>query len=233
MAPYVNFRDLGGAPTPDGRVRSGRLFRSDSLAACDRADVEALIASHGVRTVIDLRREHEVLATPMHRLEEAGVRVDHRSLIDPSVRALTGRDIDTTLAERYQSILASSGDQFVSVIRIIADGSNHPLVFQCAAGKDRTGLVAAVVFQVLGVDDATICADYAKTAEVIDLILAKFAGRTGVAPGPRIMSADAETMQVALDWLRVQHGGAAGYLTTHGLTSDELEAMRVSLVERS
>src|SRR5262245_53971083 len=146
-ASYVNFRDLGGHATADGGVvRTGRLYRSDSLASCSADDVEHLVFVLGIRTIIDLRRDHEVERSPVEALGAAGVRVEHRSLIDPAVPAIAGPDlVDTTLPERYVSILESSGSQFVSVVGLIADDDNHPLVFQCAAGKDRTGLVAALV----------------------------------------------------------------------------------------
>ncbi|MET0627947.1 MAG: tyrosine-protein phosphatase [Acidimicrobiia bacterium] len=230
---YINFRDLGGHVAAGGTVRTGRVFRSDSLAHCDASDIEQLVGSHQVRTVVDLRRDHEVEAAPMDGLQRAGVRVEHLSLIDPAVPALETPDlVDSTLAERYTSILQTSGAQFVSVLRIIADDANHPLVFQCAAGKDRTGLVAAILLQILGVDDDAITTDYAQTAAVIDLLLARFTAR---APdreplGPRIMSAEASTMQSALDWLRHEHGGAEQYARTHGLTAGEIGALRTSLV---
>ncbi|HEX5586927.1 MAG TPA: tyrosine-protein phosphatase [Acidimicrobiia bacterium] len=233
MTGYVNFRDLGGHRTSTGTVRTGRVFRSDSLAHCDASDIGRLVGSHHVRTVIDLRREHEVEAAPMDALQTAGVRVEHLSLIDPAVPALETPDlVDSTLAERYAAILHSSGSQFVSVLRLIADDTNHPLVFQCAVGKDRTGLVAAVLLQILGVDDDAIAADYARTAAVVDLLLARL---TAVAPdrqppGPRIMSAEAATMRSALDWLRDHHGGAEPYALAHGLTEAEIAALRGSLV---
>jgi protein-tyrosine phosphatase len=233
MAGYLNFRDLGGHEATGGTVRTGRVFRSDSLAHCDASDIERLVGSHQVRTVVDLRRDHEVEAAPMDGLQRAGVRVEHLSLIDPAVPALDTPDlVDSTLAERYASILQTSGSQFVSVLRIIADDATHPLVFQCAAGKDRTGLVAAILLQILGVDDDAITADYARTAVVIDLLLARFAARAPdrVPPGPRIMSAEASTMQAALDWLRDRHGGAEQYARAHGLTAGEIGALRTSLV---
>ena len=232
-AGYINFRDLGGHEATGGTVRTGRVFRSDSLAHCDASDIERLVGAHQVRTVIDLRRDHEVEAAPMDGLQRAGVRVEHLSLIDPAVPALETPDlVDSTLAERYASILQTSGSQFVSVLRIIADDAAHPLVFQCAAGKDRTGLVAAMLLQILGVDDAAITADYARTAVVIDLLLARFAALAPdrMAPGPRIMSAEASTMQAALDWLRDRHGGAEQYARAHGLTAGEIGALRTSLV---
>jgi len=232
-AAYVNFRDLGGHPTPTGVVRRGHLFRSDSLAQCTPDDVEHLVRSHRVATIVDLRRELEVEMAPMDTLRGAGVRVEHLSLIDPAVPAISTQDIDGTLTDRYVSILSTSGTQFVSVMQLIADERNHPLVFQCAAGKDRTGLVAALVLELLGVDDEVIVADYAKTAEVADLILARL---TATMPnvgtlGPRIMSAEASTMRGALDWLRATHGSAEAYLVTNGLTVDEITTMRASLIE--
>lgn len=230
---YVNFRDVGGHRAADGTVRTGRVFRSDSLAHCDASDVERLVGSHHVRTVIDLRRDHEVEVAPLDGLRSAGVRVEHLALIDPAVPALETPDlVDATLGERYASILHTSGAQFVSVLRHIADETNHPLVFQCAAGKDRTGLVAAILLQILGVDDDTITADYAHTAVVIDVLLARFAARAPdrEPPGPRIMSAEASTIQAALDWIREHHGDAEGYALAHGLTAGEVSALRTSLV---
>jgi protein-tyrosine phosphatase len=233
---YVNFRDLGGHATASGHhVRTGRVYRSDSLAHVEPSDVLHLVEERGITTVIDLRREHEVEAAPLVALETAGVRVVHQSLIDPAVPPLQTSDIvDGTLADRYLSILDTSGDQFVSVVRMISDGGNHPLVFQCAAGKDRTGLVAAMVLGLLGVDDETIAADYAKTATVVDMLLARLHARAPdrEPPGPRIMSAEASTMHAALDWMRDRYGSVEGYTRAHGLTDPEIAGLRDTMIER-
>ena len=107
-------------------------------------------------------------------------------------------------------------------------------MFQCAAGKDRTGLVAAMVLGLLGVDDDTITADYAATAAVVDRLLARLSARTPgrEPPGPRIMSAEAATMQHALDWMRAAHGSIEGYTRAYGLTEAEIDALRDDLIER-
>ena len=230
---YVNFRDLGGHPTPEGRIRTGLVYRSDSLAHVSESDVAHLVDDRGVTMVIDLRREHEVEATPLDALADAGVEVVHVSLIDPAVPPLQTRDIEGTLAERYVSILDSSGDQFASVVRMIADPGNHPVVFQCAAGQDRTGLVAAIVLGLLDVDDDTITADYAASAAVIDVLLARLSARAPgrEPPGPRIMSAEATTMQAALDWMRAEHGSIEAYVRAHGLSGREIDSLRTELVE--
>jgi protein tyrosine/serine phosphatase len=141
--------------------------------------------------------------------------------------------VEGTLADRYVSILDTSGEQFVSVLRMIADPGNHPIVFQCTAGKDRTGLVAAIVLGLLDVDDHTITTDYAATAAVIDALLARVQARAPerVPPGPRIMSAEAATMQVALDWMRATHGSIEDYVRRHGFTRRDLDSLRTELVE--
>jgi protein-tyrosine phosphatase len=230
---YVNFRDLGGHATPDGRVRSGLVYRSDSLAHVEATDVVHLVEERGIRTVVDLRRELEVELSPLDALASAGLRVVHVSLIDPAVPPLQTTDIEGTLAERYVSILDSSGEQFVTVLGMIADPASHPLVFQCAAGKDRTGLVAAMVLGLLGVDDDTITSDYAATAAVIDVLLARLHARAPgrEPPGPRIMSAEAATMQAALDWMRSMHGSVEGYTRAHGLTSTQIDTLRAALLK--
>jgi protein-tyrosine phosphatase len=231
---YVNFRDLGGHATPNGRVRTGHVYRSDSLAHVEPSDVVHLVEERGIVLVVDLRREHEVELAPLAALESAGVRVVHYSLIDPAVPPLQTTDIvDGTLADRYISILETSGEQIVSVLRLIADDANHPMVFQCAAGKDRTGLVAAIVLGLLGVEEGAIVADYAATAAVIDRLLARLSARMPgrEPPGPRIMSAEAATMQTALDWMRETYGSVEGYARAHGLTEAEIAALRDDLVE--
>jgi protein-tyrosine phosphatase len=231
---YVNFRDVGGHVTPVGRVRTGLVYRSDSLAHVEPEDVVHLVEERGVKMVVDLRREHEVEATPLEAIEEAGVRVVHISLIDPAVPPLQTTDlVDSTLADRYVSILNTSGDQFVSVLRLISEPANRPIVFQCAAGKDRTGLVAAILLGLLDVDDATITRDYAATAAVTDILLARLHARMPgrEPPGPRIMSAEAGTMQAALDWMRATHGSIEGYVSAHGFSEQELASLRRELLE--
>lgn len=234
---YVNFRDLGGHRTPDGPVRSGRVYRSDSLAHVNAADVEHLIDERGVRTVVDLRGATEVDAYPNHPMREAGATIHHVPLIDPAKREQSGFEWETmTLVDLYRFILESAGPQFVEVMQIIAEPANHPLVFHCAAGKDRAGLIAATVLGLLQVDDEEIVADYAQTAAALDELRARAQKRaegTGRAPADRFMTADAETMREVLAWLRAEHGGFEPYLLDHGFTAGELALLRASLIEQA
>jgi protein-tyrosine phosphatase len=231
----VNFRDLGGHATPDGPVRHGRVFRSDSLAHVNADDLEHLVEERGVRTVVDLRGATEVDAYPNHPMRDAGATIHHVPLIDPAKREQSGFEWETmTLVDLYRFILMSAGPQFVEVMQIIAEPANHPLVFHCAAGKDRAGLIAATVLGLLQVDDEEIVADYAQTSAALDELRArahKRAEGSGRAPADRFMTADAETMREALAWLRAEHGGFEPYMLSHGFTAGEVELMRASLIE--
>ena len=231
----VNFRDLGGHATPDGPVRHGRVFRSDSLAHVNADDVEHLVEERGVRTVVDLRGATEVDAYPNHPMRDAGATIHHVPLIDPAKREQSGFEWETmTLVDLYRFILMSAGPQFVEVMQVIAEPANHPVVFHCAAGKDRAGLIAATVLGLLRVDDEEIVADYAQTSAALDELRARAQRRaegTGRPPADRFMTADAETMREALAWLRAEHGGFEPYMLSHGFTAGEVALMRTSLIE--
>jgi protein-tyrosine phosphatase len=231
----VNFRDLGGHPTRNGVTRSGRVFRSDSLAHAAPEDVEHLVEERGVRTVVDLRGVAEVDAYPNRPMAEAGAVVHHVPLIDPEKRERAGLEWETmTLVDLYRFLLESAGAEFVEVLQIIAEPANHPLVFHCAAGKDRAGLVAATVLGLLEVDDEEIVADYAATSAAIEALkerAAKRAESTGRPPAARFMTAEAATMRDVLAWLRAEHGGFESYMLRHGLSDGEVALLRSSLVE--
>jgi protein-tyrosine phosphatase len=231
----VNFRDLGGHPTPDGVIRTGRVFRSDSLAHAAPDDVVHLVEERGVRTVVDLRGVAEVDAFPNRPMADAGVTIHHVPLIDPEKRERSGLEWDTmTLVDLYRFLLESAGAEFVEVLQIIAEPANHPLVFHCAAGKDRAGLVAATVLGLLEVDDEEIVADYAATSAAIEALTARAAKRaegTGRPPAARFMTAEAETMREVLAWLRATHRGFEPYMLSHGLSDGEITLLRTALLE--
>jgi protein-tyrosine phosphatase len=231
----VNFRDLGGHPTRGGVTRHGRVFRSDSLAHAAPEDVEHLVEERGVRTVVDLRGVAEVDAYPNRPMAEAGAVVHHVPLIDPEKREQSGLEWETmTLVDLYRFLLESAGAEFVEVLQIIAEPANHPLVFHCAAGKDRAGLIAATVLGLLEVDDEEIVADYAATSAAIEALkerAAKRAESTGRAPAARFMTAEAATMREVLAWLHAEHGGFEPYMLDHGLDVGEVALLRASLVE--
>ncbi|HZP31172.1 MAG TPA: tyrosine-protein phosphatase [Acidimicrobiia bacterium] len=231
----ANFRDLGGHSTPDGTVRTGRVFRSDSLAYLDRDEAERLVAELGVEVVLDLRSDQEVGELPLTTLEAAGMTVRRIPLLD----GLHASDEDfewesLTLVGLYQLMLDRCADGFVAATRLVADATHHPLVFQCAAGKDRTGVLAALVLGTLGVDDETIALDYARTAAAIEVIRRRLAARPATREVPeQFLAVEAATMRQLLQGLREEYGSVPGYLHARGLEPEAADALRAALVTRS
>lgn len=233
---YVNFRDLGGHRTPAGTVVHGQVYRSDTLSHCDPSQVAHLVEERGIRTIIDLRHGEEIASTPLTPLTDAGVVVEHIPLVDPARSNWQPLDASATLGDRYRFILENAGDEFVGALRVIAADSNRPLVFQCMAGKDRTGLLAAVLLGLLGVDDDTIVADYERTSDALPAMMARWEARGGLRQyDPEVikpyLTAEAATMRHALAALYDSHGSFEQYVLDHGLTADEVTHLRTVLVE--
>jgi protein-tyrosine phosphatase len=238
----ANFRDLGGYRTERGGVtRRGRLFRSDSLSYLSNRDVAALRDELGVRTVIDLRAGHEVeefghgpLAAHVQQLHLPIVdRTREPASADAPVRQ--GPKLDT-LDQIYGFMLGEYADRFAVVLRVIADRENHPLVFHCAAGKDRTGLVSALVLSLCGVPDESIVSDFAFTESRMPEIIARHTAWAERAAAEAEVAgqqygAQAATMHAVLQALREEHGSVEAYVLAAGLTTDEIEALRAALVE--
>ena len=214
----ANFRDLGGYRAGGRRLRTGRVFRSDSLSRLTESDVRHIVDELGVATVVDLRAGHEIETYGHGPLGSAGVRVHHLPIVDETRREHVERPPDAPdpstmpLDEIYLLMLDRYADRFVGVLRTLADEAKHPIVFHCAAGKDRTGLVAALLLALLGVDDETIAADYALTADAF-------------------LTAEDVVMRRLLSQMRARYGSAEAYLEAHGLEPEAIAALRASLLE--
>src|SRR5437868_3058205 len=142
-----NARDLGGLPRPGGLTRSHVLVRSDYLGHLTAPGREALIA-YGVTTVIDLRSASEVANKPNPFADGSGPAYVHRELIDDANMRQIGDSPD--MFERYLTILDNRPQAFRAIFESVAavDGG---VLFHCYAGKDRTGLIAAMLLHLAGV----------------------------------------------------------------------------------
>jgi protein-tyrosine phosphatase len=139
----------------------------------------------------------------------------------------------------YLALLEGSASNIVSAVRVFANEVDLPTVFHCAAGKDRTGVLAAVVLDAVGVSSEAIIADYALTAQRMRQISARLAQletyqrMAAVSRGIKgAATADVTSMAEFLDELYARYGGGAGYLTAHGVNNSELAALRTTLVTR-
>jgi protein-tyrosine phosphatase len=168
-----NFRDVGGYVGAGGRrVRWGRVFRSDHLGDLTTGDL-ALIERLGVRTVVDFQGAHEHGDGPRAALPEATIRRLARPIVDGPAEGSTFYDrvMDRSikrfevadLTRFYLRTLERSAPTFGEVLGLIAEPAHHAVVFHCRAGKDRTGLTAALLLAALGVADDDILDDYELT----------------------------------------------------------------------
>ncbi|MCT9077534.1 tyrosine-protein phosphatase [Streptomyces fulvoviolaceus] len=236
-----NFRDLGGYTTFDGRrIRTARLYRTDSLGKLSESTPDwDHFLSLGIRTVIDLRHPWEVeghgripshLSFTYHNLS-----IEHR----PYNQAALIHDVDPGpyLAERYMEVAEDGTKEIRRALELIAQAaeSAEPLVFHCASGKDRTGQLAALVLDLLGVPTPTIIEDFTLTELAAPALLTDWRARNGGrAPTWRAFGrAPASAMRLFLSSLKEHYGSVDGYVTQAlGLDAEALsEALRTHLLE--
>ena len=222
-----NFRDLGGYPTVDGRSLAwGRVFRADGLYRLTEGDVDRL-RPLGLRTVIDLRTADELSERGTFPLDDHPVDFHHLSIIDRTwdvdEAEEWGDDQAGFLRDKYHAMLEQGGDKVGAALRIISRADNCPVVFHCAAGKDRTGLVAGLLLAGLGVDDLTISADFALSAGAGERTRAwaidkspELAERFASMP-PAFYAAHPESMLGLLLDLRSTHGSVRGFCRSLGV----------------
>lgn len=157
----VNFRDVGGLRAGDGETRAGMLFRSGNLAQLEQSGIDAL-GQLGIRRIIDLRADDEVIHAPS-RLGELNVQVQRVPLFLGSVASFF--DDDISLEEMYRQLVDDSADRVIEVVRgVLAD---QPVLVHCTVGKDRTGVTVALALAAAGVEHGAVVADYARTEALL------------------------------------------------------------------
>jgi protein-tyrosine phosphatase len=234
----VNLRDVGGYPVAGGggtaggkgTVRWGTLLRSDALHRVDDSGRAALSAL-GLRTVVDLRTDEEVRVAPS-ALDDAGLQTFHVPVFDA---AAIGR-LPPELAAVYRYMIDDCGAAIASAIGRLCGDDALPGLVHCTAGKDRTGLVVALVLDVIGVPDEVIAADYALSAAYLDSGTAKAISRIRAISGIGrwldlgALGASPQVILDALARVRSRSGTVSDYLIGNGLTARDLGNLRTALV---
>ncbi len=223
----VNFRDLGGYATSDGRtVAWRRLFRADGLNKLSGADLDQL-SELGLATVIDLRTLDEAEqrgSFPVDRLPVSYLGLPLTDVL-PTTETLPDWKEAAYVATRYGAMVAEGGPMLTSAIDALAAADALPAVMHCSAGKDRTGVLSALLLAFLGVPDETIVSDYALSAEAMDRLLERLKAEYPEAQdeveryAPAILHVVPETMEQFLAELRAAYGTYDELAASLGVTS--------------
>lgn len=240
-----NLRDMGGYAAADGRrVKSRMLYRSGLMSLLTPAD-ERHLADLGITTVCDLRRGGERRRDPTRWCEPAGVHYWARDYDESSgvLSELLRGGISSAHAMRsamlslYPEILVDHAPSYRFLFERLIDG-HVPLLFNCSAGKDRTGVAAALILSALGVSRDTIIEDYLLTNRHAD-----FSRMTHGADGARrfgsadeavtrpLFAADADYLAAAFDSLDRDHGGLDAYLAAIGVDAEGRRRLRDVLLD--
>jgi protein-tyrosine phosphatase len=163
-----NFRDIGGYRAADGRqVRWGKIYRSGVMNGLTPADMDYLSAL-GINYICDLRSTDERRSEPNpflkggYKTKVLGVDYDMASSLEPIARARTREEAIEGFAASYMAFIDTLTPQYTTMFEHLVH-DDAPLAFNCSAGKDRTGVGAALILSVLGVPRDTVVSDYSLT----------------------------------------------------------------------
>ena len=228
-----NLRDLGGYEGAGGRTVKWRmLFRGDGV---HRLEPE-VFTELGIRTVLDLRTHGEI--------EERGrAEGEHDWHHLPMLKTIWERSSFTEdmsaerfLADRYLVMLDEGAESLVAILGLLADPDRLPAVFHCAAGKDRTGVVAAVVLALLGVDDDVIAHDYGLSRlgmdRMVEYIRVTYPDRyDAMSDQPSaFMQAPEAAMRLFLADVEAAYGSLPAYVSSLGVDGSTIDRLRTNLL---
>lgn len=252
LASIQNLRDLGGYSTTDGRTTRWRTFiRSAGMSELTNADRQEMV-DYGIAAVVDLRSLQNIEDAPNPFADLTDVAYHHHDLwgdrISDFKSATSSLTQEAKLADLYRTGFPRCEGiigEIMEIMGTLAEVGDHATVFHCAAGKDRTGMIAALLLGVAGVPHETIAADYALTATYLDDPHRDHSNPDPMfIPGDPTDGSDSETqlplymssclpgtMALALEFLDKNYGGIEGYVRQIGLSDSQIQHLRAKFVE--
>lgn len=228
-----NIRDLGGYAAGPGETRWRRILRADGLHHLDEVGM-AVLMREGVTTVIDLRHDHELESRPNPFHAHPAIAYHNVSLFERLAPGdLSAGDV---LLDLYIQALTTRHAALSQVLTLIAEAPQGVVLFHCTAGKDRTGLIAALLLALAGVETETILDDYALTkrmiAPLLDRLIAEAEERgADIAALRPLLACEPRTMAATISHIGDNHGSVEAYLLAIGLTDATIAALKTRLLE--
>ncbi|MCS7464035.1 tyrosine-protein phosphatase [Paenibacillus doosanensis] len=226
-----NVRDLGGYATKDGRTTNwGAFYRADGLHRLTD-ESRAALAGRGIASVIDLRHAREVEEKRDVFMDYEGVEYHNISLINPA--KVSGGAV-RSLGDLYVDMLDGAQAELLRIFDVMADSGESAVLYHCTAGKDRTGVVSALLLALADVPSETIVEDYSLTADCLTPILDELrADRPEGVPAEvyeHFIGCDPANMVMMLEHLAEKYTSAEQYLRGIGLTEAKLQGLKARLV---
>lgn len=237
----LNVRDLGGLPTEDGRAtQPGRVVRADNVRRLTDDGWRSL-AAHGVTRIVDLRLPEELATDEPREIEIEAVHIsvfgdsfdeEYIAVLDEHLDGV--EDVADHYAWSYVDFLERYRDLFGRAFAAVADADDGVVVVHCMGGKDRTGLVSALMLRLVGVAREVIGADYAVSAANLEPRNAEWLEsmpdeRTR-ARVVKLTQTPAEAMVRVLEEIEARYGGVASYLRAAGLSDEQIVRLEERLV---
>lgn len=225
----LNMRDLGGYACEGGMTKYGVVLRSDQLCGLT-ADERAMLKSRGLTDIIDLRSEGERDTHKNDFVGDPDVAI-HTITVGHTKDAMQFSPADySCMGEMYIEMADANGRQYTDMVRAAAQAKGMVIV-HCMAGKDRTGIVCALILLALGVCDADVVADY-QISETNQHHEDDERYLTANPEIPRyLMRSEPANMRMLIAHLNGKYGGALAYLKRHGLSGDDLALLKQRMVE--
>ncbi len=234
----LNVRDLGGVQLPGGGVtRFGALMRADNVGRLTHAGWRSL-AGHGVVRIVDLRWAEERAEDPPRELEVDVVHVSLLGRFDPDYsddvdRYIEAGDPAGYWAAAYGRMISRHRANFGVALAAIADAPDGAVLFHCTAGRDRTGLVSALLLSLAGAPRDAIAADYALSEVNLEPDAERFISGASDELGRRrrtfMQAAPAEAMARVLAGLEERYGDVVSYVRAAGLGDAQIDRLRSRL----
>jgi protein-tyrosine phosphatase len=244
-----NFRDIGGYRTADGRtVKWGTVFRSGTMTKLTDADFRYL-AGKGLKTVVDLRSTSERKKEPVAwtlpgapQVHQKDYEIDYSMMASLAKPGLTGAEARAVMASFYREVPKTFAEQYRVIFAELL-GGDTPLAFNCSAGKDRTGVAAALLLTVLGVPRETVIADYLLSNETFKPVESEadkndpqmmFFARLPADVRQALMGVDRSYIEAAFATIDGWPGGAEAYYRDQlGLDAKAIAALRDKMLVRT